>query len=146
MTLRGLAAAILLPGALLLSGCEATPDASFDAEALPEDPCLLWQIAFEAIPDRCGEAVTVAETRLGWLHWPVASRVLRLSLCPPNARCRAPGPGEFHAWVIYEFITGDPVMIHVHLAAEDEAGPLVADEPEPLPDWLIEELATTGAS
>ena len=133
---------MLLTGALVLSGCEATPLASFDAEALPEDPCLLWQVAFDTIPDRCGEAVIIAEARLGWLHWPVASRALRLNLCPPNARCRAPGPGEFHAWVIYEFTTGDPVMIHVHLDGEDASLPLIADEPEPLPDWLLEELAT----
>lgn len=143
MTGRALVAAILA-GALLLAGCEATSEASFDAEALPEDPCLLWQEAFAVIPDRCGEAVNVAEARLGWLHWPVASRVLRLNLCPPNARCRAPAPDEFNAWVIYRFTSGDPVMIHVHADGQDASAALVAEAPERPPDWLLEELATSS--
>jgi hypothetical protein len=138
--------ATVLAGALLVVGCDPGPDQSLDANALPEDPCLVWQVAFGAIPERCVEAVSVADGRLGWLHWPVASRIFRMNMCPPNARCRSPGPGEFNAWVIYRFTSGDPMMIHVRPAGDDGSGPLVADELEPLPDWLLKELATMELS
>ena len=64
--------------------------------------------------------------------------------CPPNAgvECR---DLAIHAWVIFGFTTGDPLMIHVHLDAEDEIGPLVADEPEPCPTGCSRNWQRTSA-
>jgi hypothetical protein len=49
-------------------------------------------------------------------------------------------------WVVYEFWSGDPVMVHVGAAFVGDVmtHEFVAGEPEPLPDWLLEVRAKTG--
>lgn len=90
---------------------------------------------------RCRSVLAVADDRLGLLHWPVSSAKVRWNICPPNARCV-----EFvqlsQAWVVYRFWFGDPVMIHVKPPTGGDlmGGEFVADAPEPVPAWLLDEL------
>jgi hypothetical protein len=92
------------------------------------------------IAARCQLVIAVADERLGLLHWPVSNVQVRWNLCPPGARCAFLQLRQ--AWVIYRFWAGDPVMIHVapRLAGVDLTDDLVADAPEPIPQWLAEEL------
>ena len=88
----------------------------------------------------CRRVLGVADARLGLLHWPVTDVRVRWSLCPPGARCVFLQFNQ--GWVIYRFAVGDPAMIHVGPRLENDVvvEELVADAPEPLPDWLLEEL------
>jgi hypothetical protein len=127
---------VALLGAILLAGCAAAPDAG----QAQTDPCDFGAIVFDVGPAICSDAVALAEARLGWLHWPVASTRFRPDVCPPFARCPANLGNE--GWVIFTFSIGEPSMIHVG-PPDPTLGigaALVAGEPQPLPDWLRDEL------
>ena len=132
----------LLLATVLASACgSATVPADTAAAAdhvSPTDPCAESRDRADTI---CPTAIALANARLGWLHWPVTSTTFRVSLCPRNARCAWVPGGQ--GWVVFTFWIGDPVMIHV---GPPEAGSgvmaeLTAGEPEPLPDWLLGEMA-----
>lgn len=138
MRLSRLAATVLALG-LLAGGCGATRDdaagACADNGPFPV-PAGVQQLT-------CLQAIEVASARLGWLHAPVTSMEVRWDMCPPFARCFAIA-GRTNAWVIFTFSFGDPSMVHV---GQPEGGPagagFVAGDPEPLPDWLLDELRAT---
>ena len=126
--------AVLL--AVLLVGCGT---ALGDDPKAPDPACPPPDIEMRGAIDlvaRCERFLSVANARLGTLHWPVTDVELRWSLCPPNARCAFVQLRQ--AWVIYRFSLGDPVMIHVgpRLAGNVIVEDLVAGAPEPLPAWL----------
>jgi hypothetical protein len=132
----------LLLVTILVSACgSATAPAGTAAaahEMPPTDPCAEFRDWGSTI---CPQAIALANARLGWLHWPVTSTSFRTTMCPPNARCAF--PGENQGWVIFTFAVGDPVGIHVgpaNVGGASAAG-LVAGDPEPLPDWLLQEMA-----
>lgn len=134
--------ALALAATALLGGCAgAAPEGGAPAGI----PCDFGGAAPDVGPEICERAIALAEARLGWLHWPVASTRFRASMCPPNARCLAASGDE--GWVIFEFTVGDPVMIRVGppiVGNVVDLSRLVAGDPEPLPDWLREELDGTG--
>ena len=110
----------------------------------PADPCQFGAALFDVGPVAlCQKAVALATARLGVLHWPITSTRFRTNLCPPNARCDLRFPELVEGWVIFTFTAGDPVMIHVGPPTNVGAPPnvLVVGDPEPLPDWLREEIA-----
>jgi hypothetical protein len=134
----------LLVATLLLAACGTDVGANAEPAA---DPCSdVAAVQGQAIGgwknqvaelDVCSTAVALATARLGWLHGPITSTTFRASICPPNARCaRVIDAG---GWVIFTFAFGDPVMIHVGLGETTDAG-FGAGEPEPVPDWLIDEI------
>jgi hypothetical protein len=99
------------------------------------------------IDAQCRRLLAAADARLGVLHWPVSRVSVRWTICPPNARCAM--VVQFgQAWVIYEFVAGDPVMIHVgpRFVEDVVVEELFANAPEPLPDWLLAELEEEAAS
>ena len=134
-----------MPGialALVLAGCGGASAAADGPD--PNGPCPPPDVeirgAFD-IDGRCRQLLAAADARLGVLHWPVTEVDVRWTICPPNARCAA--FVQFgQAWVIYRFIAGDPVMIHVGPRFENDmmVEEVVADAPEPLPEWLLAEL------
>ncbi len=133
----------LLLAAVLLSACGSATVPADTAAAAAEVVSLTSSCGeFADWTDTiCTSAVALANARLGWLHWPVTSTAFRTSMCPPNARCRFPGDSQ--GWVIFTFAVGDPVMIHVgptNVGGAIAAG-LVAGDPEPLPDWLLQEMS-----
>ena len=137
----GLVVALL--AASLMIGCSAAPS---DGQA-QSNRCVFAAIVFDVGPAICTDAVAVAKARLGWLHWPVTSVKFRSSLCPPFGRCRANIGNVTESWVIFTFSFGDPQMIHV---APPDSGAgidtaLVAGDPEPVPDWLRDELLQQDA-
>ena len=73
----------------------------------------------------CAEAVTAAETSLGWLHTPISQATFTRTdwgpPCPANARCVAQVP--ISGVVAFEFWFGDPVLMSV---AIDESGDVIA--------------------
>jgi hypothetical protein len=112
----------------------------------PMNPCADSQgaaVVFgaNAVVLDCARAVEIANTRLGLVHWPIESIEFHRSMCPPNARCRL---GLHEGWVVYEFWSGDPVMIRVGavFVGDVMSQDFVAGEPEPLPDWLLEHRAS----
>jgi hypothetical protein len=123
----------------VLAGCGGANVGADDRARCPEVGGFQPQVLVEVLD--CDLAIALADQRLGWLHWPVSTVQVRLSLCPPNARCVAGLSNQ--AWVVYEFWFGDPVMVHVQPRIE---GDMVTDdyfagEVEAPPDWLLEELA-----
>jgi hypothetical protein len=132
----------LLLAVVLASACgSATVPAGTAAAAdhfAPTGPCAEFRDWTTTI---CPQAIAVADARLGWPHWPVTSTSFRPSMCPPNARCAF--VGENQGWVIFTFAVGDPMMIHVGptIVGGANAAGLVAGDPEPLPDWLLQEMA-----
>ena len=141
MPVRTTRAASLLLLAALLGACggAAGRGAAVDARALCPPPDFEIQGAVD-VAARCRHIVALADERLGLLHWPVSDVDLRWNICPPGARCVFLQLNQ--AWVIYRFSFGDPVMIHVRqrTGGNGIADDFVADAPEPLPDWLLEEL------
>jgi hypothetical protein len=131
---------------LLVAGCGASAH-SAEGQAATGGPCAVASPVVVGDPSLCLKAISLAEARLGWLHWPITSTTFRSNLCPPNARCAF---AASQGWVIFTFWTGDPVMVHVAPAGDiallGEAGVgaagLIAGDPEPLPDWLLDELGT----
>ena len=126
--------------AMILAACAGTSGA---AVAEPDSLCPPPDIEMDGAIDvaaRCQLVLSLADARLGILHWPITHVDVRWNICPPGARCRFLALTQ--AWVIYQFSIGDPVMIHVRTrpGVEDMNEALVAGEPEPLPDWLLEEL------
>jgi len=130
-------AAVVLGVCLLtpLTGCES----SSEVDAVHVGPCDFDGQVEADIGVECANAIAIAEARLGWLHAPITAVRYRTSMCPPNARCRATLRRE--GTVVFTFAVGEPLMIFVHPGGPDGSGPLVAENPEPLPDWLLEELA-----
>ncbi len=137
MTHSSATLALLLAG--LLAACGGSSAAGADESAVCPPPDVAMPGAVDIVA-RCERVISVADERLGLLHWPVSSVQVRWNLCPPGARCLFLQLRQ--AWVIYRFWAGDPVMIHVGppLAGVDLTDDLVADAPEPLPAWLVEEL------
>lgn len=138
---RGIRAAIgggwlvsILVAALLVVGC-SSPAADGSAAANPACPAQIGDDAAKF----CPQIVTVATASLGVRQFIVTSTTYARSVCPPNARCRFSLPNE--GVVIFTFMLGDPVMVHVGPNNPEVANDLLAGEPEPLPDWLIDELA-----
>ena len=128
MRVRGVAALLVM--GVALAGCGAVPAAE------PGGPCAATA---GQVGDICPQALTLAEASLG-IHAPTTSVGFRTSMCPPNARCAAPAAGQ--GWVIFTFVVGPPRMVYVGPPdpVDDQARPLVARGPEPLPDWLLEEM------
>ncbi len=128
--------AVALLGASIMNGCGSAPAGG----AAQSNPCDFGAIVFDVGPAICSDAVALAQARLGWLHWPVTATQFRPDLCPPFARC--PPPPGTDGWVIFTFSIGEPSMIHVG-PPDPTLGigaALVAGEPQPLPDWLRDEL------
>jgi hypothetical protein len=111
------------------------------------DPCdpagLVGDPSFDPVA-LCREAIQLADAELGLVHAPVARVRVRSDMCPPGARCLAP-VGVEH-WVIYEYWFGPPRMVYVGPPdpVDDQSLPLDARGPEPLPDWLLDELGIDG--
>jgi hypothetical protein len=79
----------------------------------------------------CGAAVAAATTALPFLH----PRIVRIEFdwggwCPPNARCAATNPTFAH--VIFRFVSGDPLLVHVVI--DEATGAVSVTESSPLPD------------
>jgi hypothetical protein len=132
--------ALGLVAGMLLAACGGTSGAAVaDPETLCPPPDVQMDGAID-VAARCQLVLSRADARLGLLHWPVTQVDVRWNICPPGARCAFLQLSQ--AWVIYQFSIGDPVMIHVRSTAGgvDMNEELVADDPEPLPDWLLEEL------
>ena len=131
-------AAVLL--ATLLVGCGTA--AGDDAEA-PDPACPPPDIEMRGAIDivaRCQRVLSIANARLGSLHWPVTDVEVRWNLCPTGGRgCNVVQLSQ--AWVIYRFSVGDPTMINVgpRLDGDGIVDDLVAGAPEPVPDWLRDE-------
>jgi hypothetical protein len=129
---------------LLVAGCRVSADTA-EGQAATGGPCAVASPVVVGDPSLCPKAIALAEARLGWLHWPITTITFRSDLCPPNARCAFVAN---EGWVIFTFWTGDPVMVHVAPAAGiallGEAGVgaagLIAGDPQPVPDWLLDEL------
>jgi hypothetical protein len=132
----------LLIASIALAACSAGGQAVDTTDGVV-GPCAADPVG-EGRVLSCPLAVDLAGRKLGWLHWPVTATDFRWSLCPPNARC--PFLPQDQGWVIFRFWAGDPVMIHVGRVdlGDIEAGPFVANDPEPLPDWLLEEISAAG--
>jgi hypothetical protein len=136
---------------VIVAGCGGggPAPAGDQAAADPMNPCVgeTSDSSVDAgmIPLTCDLAIDLANERLGWLHWPVTAIEFHRSLCPPNARCAFP---VRQGWVMFSFWSGDPVMIHVGpvLEGDVETARFTAGEPEPPPDWLLEERATRSGS
>jgi hypothetical protein len=142
MSGRRTLASILL-GVAILAGCGGQASTGAAAAADPTNPCAGLAAQDDNVFDpiaQCDQVLALANARLGWLHWPVSSIRYRRDLCPPNARCAFAMGAQ--GWVIYTFWSGDPVMVHVgpRILGDVVTGELAADQPEPLPDWLLEEL------
>ena len=135
--------ALLFAG--LLAACGGSLAAGADESAVCPPPNIEMPGAVDIVA-RCERVIAVADEQLGLLHWPVSNVQVRWNLCPPGARCVFLQLRQ--AWVIYRFWAGDPVMIHVgpRLAGVDLTDDLVADAPEPLPDWLVQELEAEEGS
>ena len=126
--------AIAVAVAVTVAGCQAAPPAE------PGGPCAATA---GREGDICQKALTLAEASLG-IHAPITSTRFRMDMCPPNARC-AFGIGA-QGWVIFTFAFGPPRMVFVAPPdpVDDQSVELVARGPEPLPDWLLEELGLDG--
>ena len=146
--------ALALAVAVALTGCGgavAPADAEGPADdpvnapaAAPNDACPPPNVEIAGALDiiaECRRMIALADARLGLMHWPVTDVTLRWSLCPPNARCLFM---QFRqAWVVYRFLVGEPAMIHIRPSEPMGAvmvSEYVADAPEPVPDWLIEQI------
>lgn len=141
--MNGRRALACLLGTAILAGCGGQAATGAAAAADPTNPCVGLLARDVNVLDpiaQCEQSVALANARLGWLHWPVSSIHYRQTICPPNARCLAMIGDQ--GWVIYTFWSGDPVMIHVgpQILGDVVTGEVVASQPEPLPDWLLEEL------
>src|SRR5512132_668370 len=86
----------------------------------------------------CEKAVEVATARLGGVHVPVTAVHWNLGLCGEGMRCGEGDATDF-GWVIFQFMFGDPVMLHVHSVrqADGEGMELVADPPASVPAWVL---------
>jgi hypothetical protein len=122
--------------ALVMAGCGGGTLVAADDGAT--GPCANAAPAGQPSSLTCQRAIEVADARLGWLHLPVSSVEYRTDVCPPNARCRFDADS---AWILYTFMNGDRTMIHVArvLVGDEPIGDFAAGEPEPLPDWLLDE-------
>jgi hypothetical protein len=111
------------------------------------DPCQFGSAVFDVGPvNFCRQAIALAEAKLGWVHWPITSTTFRQSMCPPNARCRGPGPDE--GTVIFTFSVGEPRMIfvaHAQGTGGEPLGPIEAGDPQPVPDWVLEQIQSQGS-
>ena len=142
MTATRVLGSLLLASTLVLGGCRALGqagpgDAAFDECVAAVDDLGADRAQF------CRRVIDLAEERVGWLRQVEFVR-FRQEICPPNARCMPPPPGA--GWVIFLFGDGDPSMVHVGppeaLGAPGDG--LVASAPEPVPDWLLDELAAAA--
>lgn len=136
--------ALVLAGAVIAGCGGAGGAAAVDGEVLCPPPDFAIDGAVD-VAARCRQMVAVADERLGLLHWPITNVDVRWNVCPPGARCRFLQLSQ--AWVLYWFSNGEPLMIHVHPRAQGDVGgiDLVAEAPEPLPDWLLKELDARNA-
>jgi hypothetical protein len=139
---RGRAITVLVT-ALALGGCgsAAAPGPS------GKDPCS-EDLVNDALVDPvapCREAMQLADAELGLIHAPVSRVRVRSDMCPPNARCALSDLRNVH-WVIYEFWFGAPRMVYVGPPdqVDDQSKLLDARAPEPLPEWLLDELGLRG--
>jgi hypothetical protein len=143
MKRRSLLAALVV--VLLFAACGSATSQTSGAPgdgASSGDPCA----HLGEFHGRCEEAIAIANARLGWLHWPITSTEIRDALCGPNMRCAMLLVPGVRSWVIFQFMVGGPVMVHVHLQeqnGEAVGDVLVADAPEPLPEWLLNEISAT---
>ncbi len=143
---------------VLVGGCGSTAESAVPPTNAPilavaqpgVDPAILGQacqfgaVVFDVGPIAlCAKAVALAIARLGGPHWPITSISFQVSLCPPNARCRAVPDEPVEGWVIFTFADGSAAMIHVGPAQIIGAPPntLVAGAPEPVPQWLLDQMA-----
>lgn len=125
---------------MLLAACGGTSGAAVaDPDSLCPPPDIEMDGAID-VAARCQLVLSLADARLGVLHWPVTEVDVRWNLCPPGARCALMPLSQ--AWVIYQFSIGEPVMINVRSTPDvvEMSDALIAGDPEPLPDWLVEEL------
>jgi hypothetical protein len=131
---------------MLLAGCGGTSGAAVaDPDTLCPPPDIEMDGAID-VAARCQLVLSLADARLGVLHWPVTEVDVRWNLCPPGARCAFLPLSQ--AWVIYQFSIGEPVMIHVRSTPDvvEMTDELIAGDPEPLPDWLLEELQADSSA
>jgi hypothetical protein len=141
MTLRGLVPAVVA-AAVLLAGCGKLflPEADVVVDGVPAGPCVV-----EPVPGldpflQCPLAVELAAAKLGLFPGTVrAVEFHRGVLCPPNARCFL---RTDRGSVIFWFGgTTAPLLVRV---TSDGAGGYVAEEPEALPQWLLDQEAEAG--
>jgi len=135
------------PGSVPLGTAIAAPPVDVPAvdKATIAEACQFGAAVFDVGPVAlCAKAIELAAARLGVVHWPITSVTFRLQLCPPNARCAAPGDEPNEGWVIFTFTAGPPVMVHVgpsQLFGVVNGG-LTAGDPEPVPGWLLAEIGS----
>ena len=107
------------------------PAPSTVAVPTPEVSCA--QPRFDQPPTlTCAVAVAVATTVLPFLH----PRVVSIEFgyggwCPPNARCARVADTAITGHVIFTFVSGDPLLVHVTLDEATGAVSVTASGPLP---------------
>ena len=115
--------------AALVAIAAACGSAPSTVPATPEVSCSDTRFDPPPVPT-CGAAVAVATTALPFLHPRIVSIEFAWGAwCPPGARCLASMPTVGH--VIFRFVSGEPLLVHV--ALDETTGAVTVTDSEPLP-------------